>query len=152
MPSPSRRALLLGASALGLASSLGLKAQTPVSENRLASDLDQCRAFPFDKLPVRYSDAGAPTRDIAQGRVPTGELIEVHETTIEPGKMPHAAHQHPHEEFILVREGTLEFEYNGEKMLLGPGGVGYTAPHQMHGFRNAGQTPASYFVFSLGKK
>ena len=53
---------------------------------------------------------------------------------------------------ILVREGTVDFLYAGQSHLPGPGGVGYTAPHEMHGFRNSGTTPASYFNFSAGKK
>lgn len=136
-----------------LASALAAEAQTaPAPANALSTDFSNCQAFPFDKLPVRYSDGGAPTRDIARGTVPTGELIELHETTIAPGKMPHPAHQHPHEEFILIREGTVEFQYNGASHLLGPGSVGYTAPNQMHGLKNVGATPATYFVFSLNKK
>jgi len=147
----TRRSLCVALPALATALAAESSA-APVSENALASDLTQCQAFPFEKLPLRYSDGGAPTHDIAHGRVPTGELIELHETTIEAGKMPHAAHQHAHEEFILVREGTIEFMYNGTSHLLGPGSVGYTAPNQMHGFRNAGTTPATYFIFSLSKK
>ena len=122
------------------------------SQNSLATDLTHCTAFPFATLPVRLSDAGAPTRDVLRGTLPTGELVELHETTVEPGKMPHPAHQHPHEEFILVREGTIDFLYAGQSHILEAGGVGYTAPNEMHGFRNSGTIPASYFIFSVGKK
>lgn len=147
----TRRTLCLALPAL--ATALAAEAHAAqVSENKLSSDLSQCKAFPFDKMPLRYSDGGAPTHDIAKGTVPTGELIELHETTIEAGKMPHPAHQHAHEEFMLIREGTVDFMYNGESHILGPGGVGYTAPNQMHGFRNVGTTPATYFIFSLSKK
>jgi quercetin dioxygenase-like cupin family protein len=147
----NRRTLCLALPAL--ATALAAEAHAaPVSENALASDFSQCKAFPFEKMPLRFSDGGAPTHDIVRGTVPTGELIELHETTIAPGKMPHPAHQHPHEEFILIREGTVDFMYNGESHLLGPGSVGYTAPNQMHGFKNVGTTPATYFIFSLSKK
>jgi quercetin dioxygenase-like cupin family protein len=151
----TRRNLCLALPALGLLSALNAEAQSlasPASENALNTDFSHCKAFVFDQMPLRYSGGGAPTHDIARGTVPTGELIELHETTVAPGKMPHPAHQHPHEEFILVREGTMDFLYNGESHLLGPGGVGYTAPNQMHGFKNAGTTPATYFIFSLSKK
>jgi quercetin dioxygenase-like cupin family protein len=120
--------------------------------NSLNTDLSNCKAFSFGQLPLRYSNGGAPTRDIARGTVPTGELVELHETTVEPGMMPHPVHQHPHEEFILVREGTMDFIYGGESHILGPGGAGYTAPNQMHGFKNVGSTQATYFIFSLSKK
>jgi len=120
--------------------------------NALHTDFSLCKAFPFGQLPLRYSDGGAPTHDIARGTVPTGEVVELHETTVAPGKMPHPAHHHPHEEFILIREGTMDFIYGGQSHILGPGSVGYTAPNQMHGFKNAGSTPATYFIFSLSKK
>jgi quercetin dioxygenase-like cupin family protein len=129
----------------------GQLAGNPVG-NALSTDFSHCKAFPFEQLPLRYSNGGAPTHDIARGTIPTGEVVELHETTVAPGKMPHAAHQHPHEEFILVREGTMDLIYDGESHLLGPGSVGYTAPNQMHGFKNAGSTPATYFIFSLSKK
>lgn len=121
------------------------------SQNGLQTDLAHCKAFPFADLPLRYSDAGAPTHDILRGTLPTGELVELHETTIAAGKMPHPAHQHPHCEFILVREGTIEFSYAGAIQLLAPGSVGFTAPDEMHGFRNPGPGPATYFIFSVGK-
>ena len=153
----TRRSLCLALPALSLLSALadnasGQAPAVPVSENTLSTGLAHCKAFPFDKMPLRYSNGGAPTHDIARGTVPTGERIELHETTVAPGKMPHPAHQHPHEEFILVREGTIDFLYNGESHILGPGSVGYTAPNEMHGFKNVGSTPATYFIFSLSKK
>ena len=122
------------------------------SQNALSTDFSHCMAFPFESLPQRVSDAGAPTRDILRGTLPTGELVELHETIVAPGKMPHPAHQHPHEEFILVREGTIDFTFGGQSHILTAGSVGYTAPEEMHGFRNVGDQPASYFIFSVGKK
>ena len=153
----SRRDLCLALPALSIMGSLSALAQTasqtstPKTTNRLATDLSTSRAFPISEMPLRYSDAGAPTRDIAQGRVPTGELIELHETTVEPGKMPHPAHQHPHEEFILVRTGTMAIILNGVEHPLPAGSVGYTAPGELHGFKNIGTIPATYFIFSLSK-
>jgi len=153
----TRRSLCLALPALGLLPALAAEAtaQTPaapVSENSLSTGFSRCKAFVFDRMPLRYSNGGAPTHDIARGTVPTGELIELHETTVAPGKMPHPAHSHAHEEFILIREGTVDFVYDGQSHILGPGSVGYTAPNQEHGFKNIGATPATYFIFSLSKK
>lgn len=158
----NRRDLCIALPALGVLRSLVAVSQTPVpsvpvgpiakTQNSLQTDFGHCMAFPFEKLPLRYSDGGAPTHDILRGTVPTGELVELHETTVQPGMMPHAAHQHPHEELILVREGTIDFLYGGESHRLTPGSVGYTAPNEMHGFENAGTVPATYFIFSLSKK
>jgi quercetin dioxygenase-like cupin family protein len=150
----TRRNLCLSLPALAALSSIvraDEKLAAAPSSNKLVTNLEHSQAFAFDKLPLRYSDAGAPTRDVCQGRVPTGELIELHETTIAPGKMPHGAHSHPHEEFILVREGTLALILDGKEHPLPAGSVGYTAPHEVHGFKNIGETPATYFIFSLSK-
>ncbi len=161
MSNITRREVCRSLPAISLFSALGASAQGQTSSapasvapvgNSLHTDLSHCKAFPFSQLPVRYSDGGAPTRDIARGVVPTGENIELHETTVEAGKMPHPAHQHPHEEFILIREGIMDLIYDGESHILGPGSVGYTAPNQMHGFKNVGSTTATYFIFSLSKK
>ena len=150
----TRRDLLQSLPALSLFSLIaqGAVQAQGKSQNALSTDFSHCTAFPFASLPQRLSDAVAPTHDILRGVLPTGELIELHETTVAPGKMPHPAHQHPHVEFILVREGTIDFTYAGESHTLTPGSVGYTAPNEMHGFRNTGVTPATYFIFSAGKK
>jgi quercetin dioxygenase-like cupin family protein len=128
------------------------------SQNHLQTPLDHSTAFVFEQMPLRYSDAGAPTHDILQGVAPVGGgyLVELHETTIAAGKEPHPPHQHPHVEFILVREGTVDFMIGNPGAeahhTLTAGSVGYTAPNERHGFRNSGQTTATYFIFSLDKK
>ena len=162
MSKTSRRDLVLSIPALTLLTSLAAAQQETgtapdanfkgKSQNGLATDLTHCKAFPMESQPLRYSDAGAPTHDILRGTFPTGEIVEAHQTTIAPGKMPHPAHQHPHEELILVREGTIDFTYQGQSHTLTPGGVGYTAPNEMHGFRNSGTVPATYFIVSLAKR
>jgi quercetin dioxygenase-like cupin family protein len=130
----------------------------PKTQNSLQTPLDHSRAFVFEQMPLRYSDAGAPTHDILQGVAPVGGgyLVELHETTLAGGKEPHPPHQHPHVEFILVREGTIDFmigDVGAETHhLLTAGSVGYTAPNERHGFRNSDQTTATYFIFSLNKK
>jgi len=147
----------LALTALGLSSTAGAQTAAtalPKTQNSLKTSLDHSAAFVLEEMPVRYSDGGAPTHDILNGVVPVngGELVELHETTLAPGAMPHPAHQHPHVEFILVREGTIDFMIGDTHHTLTPGSVGYTAPNELHGFRNAGTTTATYFIFSLNKK
>lgn len=107
-------------------------------------------AYSFDQLPVRRSSGGATTRPVLNGRLPTGEVVEIHETTLLPGQMPHPAHKHLHTEFMFVREGTVQFEANGVPRELGPGGIAYAASEEMHGLKNVSSAPVNYFVIAIG--
>jgi len=106
-------------------------------------------AYPFDKLPVRTPN-GAQIRDVLKGKLATGESLEVHETTLSPGGMPHPAHHHVHSEMWLIREGTVELTINGSTYRLGPGSAGFVRSNDVHGIKNVGETPATYFVVAVG--
>jgi len=105
--------------------------------------------YPFDKLPIRTAH-GAEIRGVLKGKLTTGESLEVHETTLPPGATPHALHHHVHSEMWLMREGTLELTVNGATYRLGPGSVGFVRSNDEHGIKNAGTTPATYFVVAIG--
>ena len=106
-------------------------------------------AVPFDQLPVRKG-TGSEFRQIVKGKLATGEPVEMHETTLQPGGAPHAPHHHEHSEFWLIREGTVELTINGKAQTLGPGSAGYVASNEVHGIKNIGSTPATYFVVAIG--
>jgi mannose-6-phosphate isomerase-like protein (cupin superfamily) len=105
--------------------------------------------FPFEKLPVRTADS-AQYREALKGKLATGESLEVHETTLAPGGAPHPPHHHAHSEMWLIREGTLEITVNGKSYQLGPGSVGFVRSNDEHGTKNAGTSPATYFVVEIG--
>ncbi|SRR6266568_6593967 len=106
-------------------------------------------AIPFDQLPVAKGKS-AQFRQILKGKIATGEAVEMHETTLEPGGAPHAPHHHPHSEFWLIREGTVEITISGTPHVLGAGSAAYVASNEEHGIKNAGSTPATYFVVAVG--
>jgi len=110
-------------------------------------------AFPFSDLqPHANQNGSGEVRNIVKGRTPTGEQVEVHETTLHPGASPHPPHRHQHSEFWLVREGTVEITISGRHFQLGPGSAAFAASNDEHGIKNIGNGPANYFVVAIGPR
>ena len=108
------------------------------------------KTYRYEDLPV-HGEGLNRGRPIFDGETHTGVPIELHETELAPGQMPHPAHHHVHEEMILVREGTMEVTIAGKSATLGPGSVGYVASGVEHGWRNVGTDRARYFVLAVGR-
>src|ERR1700721_3530476 len=59
--------------------------------------------YPFSELPMKIVN-GAAIRSVLKGKLATAESLEVHETTLPPGGMPHPAHHHVHGEMCSIGE------------------------------------------------
>jgi quercetin dioxygenase-like cupin family protein len=114
----------------------------------------QSSVFDWSSVEAKPTKVGA-RRDFFDSPTATLDQLECHVTTINPGEAPHAPHQHPDEELIIVKEGTIEAMQNGVVKQAPAGSIIFEASNQLHGLRNAGKTPATYYVvkwFSPGQK
>ena len=112
--------------------------------------LSQSQVFALDHLPLRTMPNGARSWNVLHGTLATGETIAVHESMQPAGTSPNPAHKIAHSEFIFVREGTLEFQYDGKSERVSAGGIVFVACGTLHSARNVGDDAATYFVISIG--
>jgi len=156
MQNITRRDLLAAVSALSVFGTVGVEstfsqAASAKDEKRSDSILSSSQTFDFDSLPVTNNGNCGVMRRVISGTLPTGEFIEVHETTLPAGQMPHPPHRHRNSELLFIREGQLEYLNDGKPERVGPGGVVFTASNVMHGLKNIGTTPANYFVIAISR-
>jgi len=111
-------------------------AQTPVMGSRI---------FLWDSFKVEKTNVGE-RRDVVRQPTATLDELEMHITTLNAGEQSHPPHQHPAEELIIIKEGTLESFVNGEYKRVGPGSIVFQASNQPHAIKNVGTTPATYHV------
>lgn len=103
--------------------------------------------FDWKTIPAKPTAVGS-VRSFFKTPTATLEELEVHETTLNPGKSSHAPHRHPNEELIIINQGTVETLSNGEWKRVGPGSVIFNGSNQLHGLRNVGSEPAIYHVIN----
>ncbi len=154
---PTRRHVVCSLPALLLLRDAATQAQATAAESkpdpaRIARGTDlfsHNEVFRWQETPVQ---PGKPTaiQSLAQGALPTGEGVEMHNTVLQPGMEPHPPHRHEHSEWLLIREGQCEWLLEGKRAAAGPGDICYAASMQLHGIRNVGTTPARYFVMAVG--
>lgn len=135
----TRRDLLVALIAIACtAGAFALANQTPVMGSAV---------FDWNSIPAKPTEVGS-VRSFFKARTATLDELEMHVTTLEPGKASHPPHRHPNEELIIVMQGTVETLSNGEWKRIGPGSVIFNASNQLHGLRNAGPGEAIYHVIN----
>jgi len=103
--------------------------------------------FKWDDMKVTRTQTGE-VRSLVRQPTATIEELEMHVTTLNPGLMSHPPHRHVNEELIILDKGKCETLSDGKWIKVGPGDVVFNASNSLHGFRNAGTTPATYHVIN----
>ena len=94
-------------------------------------------------------NANGSVRTVCSTPTATLENLEIHITTLNPGKSPHPPHRHPNEEMIIIRQGTVVTLSNGEWIRVGPGSIIFNGSNQLHGLKNVGTETAIYHVINV---
>jgi quercetin dioxygenase-like cupin family protein len=89
---------------------------------------------PFGNLRVYFEGSTAGLKSLV-----VGSLV------LNPGQEPHPPHTHPDEEVMVITEGSGQITMNGNTSNVGPGGVMYAAPNYLHGVRNTGSAPLTFY-------
>jgi quercetin dioxygenase-like cupin family protein len=126
-----------------LAAAVG--AITLAQETSVTPQVMGSSVFDWTQIPVTKTEKGE-LRKFFQSPTATLDELECHVTTLNPGEMAHPPHQHPDEELIIVKEGTVESLVNGDLKTVGPGSIIFQASNQMHSIKNVGNTPTTYYV------
>ena len=132
---------------------LAIQAQTaapaPSSKSAAApAKIFGSTVFDWEKLVAKPNNVGF-RREVVDLPTPTLEKFESHVTTLNPGVFSHPPHHHSQEEFIILKEGTIEVNINGRHQRAGAGSVFFFASNDEHNMQNVGSTPATYLVFNL---
>jgi quercetin dioxygenase-like cupin family protein len=105
------------------------------------------RSRVFDSIHIKPEATKAgQRREVFDAPTATLERFASHITTLNPGQAPHPAHKHAEEELMIVREGSVEVTLNGQATHVDTGGMIFCASNELHGIRNPGNTPATYYV------
>ncbi len=121
--------------------------KTPAAESA-APDKLRSGVWAWEEMKVQKTGKGE-RREFFKSPTVTCENFSIHATTLNAGEISHAPHRHPDEEVIVVKEGTVEATVNGNTKKVGPGSILFFASNDEHGLRNAGDTPATYYVLRV---
>ena len=105
------------------------------------------RVWDWKDLTARPNATGE-ARTVVRAPTVTLDELEMHITTLNPGLASHPPHQHPNEELLIIREGTVEALVAGELKRIGPGSIIFQASNQLHNIKNVGDVPATYHVIN----
>lgn len=142
----SPRCLVAGALALA-ASSLCFPLR---AADAPAPDLPS-QVFAWDSMKPVPTPTGE-RRDAMNAPTSTLSKLACHISTLRPGERSSAPRLHPQEEFIIVKEGTIEATFDGRTALAPAGSIIFFAAGATTSMKNVGTVPATYYVLNYFAK
>jgi mannose-6-phosphate isomerase-like protein (cupin superfamily) len=121
-----------------------LWAQPPEVPKVAAQNLPSA-VYEWDKMAVSTLPTGV-RRAVFEGETATLDRLHCHISTLNPGERSNPPTKHLQEEIVIVKEGTLEANWDGHAKTGGPGSVIFLASGATTFLRNPGTTPATYTV------
>jgi (S)-ureidoglycine aminohydrolase len=92
-------------------------------------------------------------KEILEGSSTFLESIEIHVSTLAPGKASSGEHTPADaEKLVIVKEGRLRVTQNNITRVLGPGSVALTLPGEEPSLANGGDAPVTYYMLSYKSK
>jgi XRE family transcriptional regulator, regulator of sulfur utilization len=137
IPMLTRRNLVVAAALTTLAAVTW--AQSP------AKSVLKTSAFEINRLDDKPAKYGSK-RQLFDGRTAMLDQFECHVTTVNPGDATHPPVPQAEEELVIVKDGTVEAQINGQPQRIGAGSVLFVAGGDLHGVKNVGEKPAVYYV------
>ena len=129
---------------------LAAAAASSAAQSAGANPLATARVFTIGEMTAKTAPNGSVGRNVFNGTLATGEAVAAHETMQPAGTVPNPLHRIQHSELIVVEEGTLEFEHDGNAERAEAGSIIYVALGTLHTLKNVGSGPARYVVLQIG--
>lgn len=101
-----------------------------------------------DSLEFKPNERGG-TRRYFEKSTAMCKRFEMHVTTLNEGLKSHDAHTHRAEEIIVVIENKTEMQIGNQRLKGKAGDVYFMGSNILHGIRNDGKGPCSYFAFQF---
>jgi len=89
-----------------------------IAQTEQKQGLQRSAVFDWNSIPPKPTESGS-VRPFFKGPTATLDSLDIHVSTLDPGKAPHPPHKHLNEELVIVKEGTLEVLENGETKTVG---------------------------------
>jgi XRE family transcriptional regulator, regulator of sulfur utilization len=118
-------------------------AKSPTAESPTA--VLSSNVYDFASLEQTPTDRGF-RRAVLDGPTTTVDRSHVHITTLNPGQVSGEPRRHVQEEVIIVKEGTIEANWDGQSKIANAGSVIFFASGAVTFLRNVGSAPATYYV------